>query len=533
MHAHGCQDAFYPESLSNKLRDKIHNKMISEAVINLGLVAATCLLLMVYFIKFIVKYKHEYESNPLCTSAVVLCLMVVLVTTFILPIDVFLVSIIKENDGALKPWATAEILANIDTIMFTTYYVLYSIISILVFILVPFLYFLNGETETSSRANALKYTLFFVLFTATLLVLGVIFHNKNPTPNTIFDKIAPLKDMTKLEGAALMVLAVMMTAGFTNVVLYTASGLFSWPIGLILGTSSVSKRHEDIRDRSDLLRMRVDTLMERSRTNGLTDEEREQLVRAENELRQLDREEGGLSGYSSSWTYKLRLAIRPVQILVGLLICSLSLVLLATLIIVNIDRIMHGAGPKQGYVLLEQKIFNPLELIFTKLQDFVFVGPLPLLVITSFLSVATVSGVRNLGLWLVLVRVYRVKVARTHPQALLYFCATIMLAAVSFNLLLYSMASRFISFGSQNFKPQGSNTTRPCSLADHNDQCIFTRSSILIMQTISNVWIFGTIFYWLGWAFIVVATVSLIAYIIRGRRPAAHEIIVDEEDFEE
>lgn len=507
--------------------------MISEAVVNLGLVAVTCVLLMIYFIKFIVKYKHEYESNPLCTSAVVLCLITVLVTTFMLPIDVFLVSIIKENDGSLKPWATAEVLTSIDTIIYTTYYVLYSIISILVFILIPFLYFLNAESDSASRANALKYTLVFVFFTATLLVLGVVFHNKNPAPNTIFDKIAPLKNMTKLEGAALMVLSVMMTTGFTNVVLYTASGLFSWPIGLILGTSSVSKRHGDLRDRCDLLRMRVSTLMERSRTNGLTNEEREQLARTEDELRQLDREEGSLAGYSSSWTYKLRSAIRPVQILVGSLTCSLSLVLLATLIIVNVDRILHGAGPKQGYVLLEQRIFNPLEFIFTKLQDMIFVGPLPLLVITSFLAVATVSGARNLGLWFVLVRVYRVKVARTHPQALLYFCATIMLAAVAFNLLLYSMASRFISFGSQNFIPQGSNASRPCSLAEHNDQCIFTRSSILIMQTISNVWIFGTMFYWLGWAFIVVATVSLIAYIIRGKRPATHEIVVEEDDFEE
>lgn len=507
--------------------------MISEAIINIGLVATTCLLLMIYFIKFVIKYKHEYESNPLCTTAVLFCLIIVLIATFILPIDVFLVSFVKEADGSLKKWATNQVLTTINTVMFTTYYVLYGIITILIFVLLPFLYFLNGDAESNNRTSAVKYTLLFMLLSGALLVLGAVFHNKNPAPNTIFDKIAPLKDTTKFESSALMVLAVMVIAGFYNVVLYTASGIFSWPIGLIQGTSSIRARREDVSDRSDLLRMRINTLMEKSRISGLTEDERNQLVRAENELRQLDREGGDLTNYSATWSYKLRLAIRPIQIIIGIVTFLLSLLLLATLIIVNIDRIMYGAGAKQGYVLLEERIFNPLEYIFTKLQDLTFVGPMPLLIITSFLTIATVSGVRNLGLWFVLVRVFRIKKGRTHPQALMYFCVTIMLATLAFNVLLYSMASRFISFGNQNFIPQGSNTTKPCTLEEHNDQCIFTRSSILIMQTISNVWIFGTIFYWLSWVFVVVATVSLIAYIVRGKRRAAHEIIVDEGDFEE
>lgn len=507
--------------------------MISEAIINIGLVAATCLLLMIYFIKFTIKYKHEYESNPLCTSTVLICLIIVLITTFILPIDVFLVSFVKEADGTLKKWATQEVLTTINNVVFTTYYVLYGIIALFVFVLIPFLYFLNGDPETYDRTKALKYTALVMLSSGALLVLGAVLHNKNPAPNTIFDKIAPLKDTTKFESSALMLLAAMVIAGFYNVVFYTASGIFSWPIGLIQGTSSIRARREDVNDRADLLRMRVNTLMEKSRISGLTADERNQMVRAENELRQLEREGGDLTNYSSSWSYKLRLAIRPIQIIVGVTTCLLSLLLLATLIIVNVDRIMHGAGAKQGYVLLEQNIFNPLEYIFIKLQDLTFVGPMPLLAITSFLAIATLSGVRNLGLRFILVRVYRIKKARTSPQALMYFCVTIMLATLAFNLLLYSMASQFITFGDQNFIPRGTNTTKPCTLKDHDQQCIFTRSSILIMQIISNVWIFGTIFYWLSWVFVVVASVSLIAYIVRGKRRAAHEIVVDEDDFEE
>lgn len=96
--------------------------MISTAIINLGLVGLTCILLLYYLIRFVIRYKHEYESNPLCTSTVVFCLFMVLLTTFVLPVDIFLVSFVKEPDGRFKEWATNETLTKIDNAVFNAYY---------------------------------------------------------------------------------------------------------------------------------------------------------------------------------------------------------------------------------------------------------------------------------------------------------------------------------------------------------------------------------------------------------------------------
>lgn len=96
--------------------------MISEAIINLGIVGATFLILLIYLIRFVLRYKHEYESNPLCTITVVFCLVVVLLVTFVLPVDIFLVSFVKEPNGSFKEWATNTTLANIDTAVFGAYY---------------------------------------------------------------------------------------------------------------------------------------------------------------------------------------------------------------------------------------------------------------------------------------------------------------------------------------------------------------------------------------------------------------------------
>lgn len=96
--------------------------IITAAIINLGLVSIVCLLLVIYLIKFVFRYKHEYESNPLCTFTVLFCLLIVLLTAFVLPVDIFLVSFVKNPDGTLKEWATNHTLETINTGLNITYY---------------------------------------------------------------------------------------------------------------------------------------------------------------------------------------------------------------------------------------------------------------------------------------------------------------------------------------------------------------------------------------------------------------------------
>lgn len=342
-------------------------------------------------------------------------------------------------------------------------------------------------------------------------------------------------ETNKAQNALNLILTIITTAGFVNVSFYTASGIFSWPISLILGTSSVANRFTAVNDREVLLRMRINNLQEKARVSRLTPREQEQLNEAENDLRELEREEVALNDYSGSLSYKLRKLIRPLQVVLGVVFGLLSIFLVVTLVMVNIDRILHGAGPKQGYILLHPKIFNPLEYVYTKLQDLVIIGPIPLLVVTCFLTVASISGMRNLGLWFLFARLHRIKVGRTQPQALLFFCISLMLAALSFNLILYSMTTQFVTFGDQKIRHQVNGTTvvSPCSLEDYNSDCILTRSSILLMRMMSQVWIFGAIFYWASWFFVIVATLSFIAYLVRGKRDATHGIVTDENEFED
>lgn len=361
-------------------------------------------------------------------------------------------------------------------------------------------------------------------------------HIGDPDKDSIFSKIIHISESTKFLNALNLVLTTITAAGFLNVTFYTASGLFFWPIGLILGTSSVSNRFCDVNDREVILRMRISTLQEKARVFRLTPREREQLIEAQNDLRELEREEVALSGYTETWTYKLRKTIRPIQVVVGTTFALISVLLVVSLVLVNIDRILHGAGPKQGYVLLHPEIFNPLQYVYVKLQDLVFIGPMPLLMVTCFLLIATISGIRNLGLWFLLARLHRVKVGRTQPQALLFFCITTMLTTLAFNMILYSMTTEYITFGNQNYAIKGPDdvtTVKPCTLGDINQSCIITRGSIILMRMMSQVWIFGAIFFWWSWVFVLVGIMSFVASLVRGRRGATHGIISDQDEFED
>lgn len=407
----------------------------------------------------------------------------------------------------------------------------------LIFVVIPFLHFFNEETESNSRDrlhNATKYTFGIALIAVVIIAFGILIPLPAPDAGSIIDNIIHITKSTNFQRAINLILAVITVSGIINVSFYTASGIFTWPIGLIAGTRSVASSLSNLNDREVVLRLRVNALREQGRSGNLSASDREQLIEAENELRQLEIDSIALSGYSETLTYKLRKAIRPTQIGIGILLVLASAGLVGSLVVANLDRILHGAGPKQGYILTKPTIFNPLEYVFMQVQSHLEFGPLILLFLTFYLVIATISGIRNLGLWFLFAKIHRVKLGRTQPQALLFFCITLMLAVIALNNFLYSLAPEFVSFGAQNFNLNG--TVTSCSLDNYvssNSSCVLTRSSQLTMRVSSQVWIFGAILYWANWIFVGLSGIAFLSCIIRGKRTATHGIVNNDDDFED
>lgn len=66
---------------------------------------------------------------------------------------------------------------------------------------------------------------------------------------------------------------------------------------------------------------------------------------------------------------------------------------------------MHSLGPKMGYALPHRSIFNPIDYVLVNMQKVFPLDFILIFVITWFLIMCTLSGIRNLGVWIGFVRV--------------------------------------------------------------------------------------------------------------------------------
>ena len=502
----------------------------------------------------------------------VFALVVCLVTSALLPVDIFLVSVMKTPNGSFEDWAANnETRIMIEDGVQYSYYTLYSIVFIALFMIIPFVYFFFEEKEDdvfgsprSRFCSALKYTVAFMLVAAVLLAVGA-FAPLREVPNTPanateWEKIRFLFDelqKNKGEDALSMVLSILSLLGMLNLVCYTGFGMFSWPMGLIRGTKSARDQSEEIQEQHLVNQTRINALKDKQRIGGrLSGREAKQLARLEKQERQISRQEQLVDEVRGSLWYKCRRFMRPFEVVLGSLLGLLAFLVWISLLLTNIDKALHSLGPKNGYALSERTFskYNPVDQMLVFLQRVFPLDYILLMIITWFLVLCTVSGIRNLGVRIFFVRMYRLKLKRTRPQALLMTCVTLMLTVLAINILMYCVSPQYVTFGSQKYQKQivdangTHNETKFCELSwneaekdGHDasatfplDDCVMTRNAALLLRFFYKAWFFGAAYYWFSWAFLVVSGLSLVFVIVRKARSITDDMEDDDDsDLEE
>ncbi|EPY81839.1 putative lysosomal cobalamin transporter [Camelus ferus] len=190
---------------------------------------------------YVRKYQSQRESEVVSTITAIFSLAIALITSALLPVDIFLVSYMKNQNGTFKDWANANVSRQIEDTVLYGYYMnagvdngeilyptqgsfkavvlssslvflslrsetlplldadfgtvtlaLYSVILFCVFFWIPFVYFYYEEKDDDDTGKctqiktALKYTLGFVVICALLLLVGAFVplnvpNNKNST----------------------------------------------------------------------------------------------------------------------------------------------------------------------------------------------------------------------------------------------------------------------------------------------------------------------------------------------------------------
>ncbi|NXC82870.1 LMBD1 protein, partial [Cercotrichas coryphoeus] len=509
------------------------------------------LAILIFCWVYVRKYQSRRESEVISTITAIFALAVALITSALLPVDIFLVSYMKNPNGTFKVWADANVSRQIEDTVLYGYYTLYSIILFCVFLWIPFVYFYYEEKEEDDGntctqvKTALKYTLGFITICAVLLLIGAfvpldIPDKKNSTEwekvKLLFEEFGSSHGLTALSFSISSLTVIGMLAAIT----YTAYGMSALPLNLIKGTTSAS--YERLENTEDIEEVEQHLLRIKSKCRDgrpLSSRDRRSLQQLEERLRTLRRRERHLESIEKSWWTKACEAIRPLKIVWGVFFIIVALLFTVSLFLSNLDKALHSAGFDSGFIILGTNLTNPLNMLLPVLQR---VFPLDYILITTivmYFIFTSMAGIRNMGIWFFWTRLYKIRRGKTRPQALLFLCMILLLIVLHTSYMIYSLAPQYVMYGSQKYLVQWRVIVATYSqlgnifrsllyviLFPFNlDQCIVTRTYLFLHKF----WFFSAAYYFGNWAFIAVFLIGLIVSCCKGKKSVI-EGEVDDDD---
>uniref|UniRef100_A0AAY4BPI7 Lysosomal cobalamin transport escort protein LMBD1 n=1 Tax=Denticeps clupeoides TaxID=299321 RepID=A0AAY4BPI7_9TELE len=497
---------------------------------------------------YIRKYQSHQDSEVISTITAICALAVALITSALLPVDIFLVSFMKYPNGTYKEWAANnETRGQIEDTVLYGYYTLYSIILFCVFFWIPFVYFYYEEKDDDNAnkclqvKNALKYTIGFIIVCAALLLIGA-FVPLSPPPSqnaTQWEKVQFLVEEFGNRNLAALSFSIssLTLIGMLAVITYTAYGMSVLPLNLIKGTRSIAYERLENTEDIEEVEHQIEKLKSKCEDGRpLSMRDRRNLQELEAKLQVLHRRGRHLEIVERNCCTKVGSALRPLKILLGVFFVLVALLFIVALFISNLDKALHSAGISSGFIIFGTNLTNPLNELLLALQPVFPLDYVLITVITVYFVFTSMAGIRNMGIWFFWMRLYKIRPRRTRPQALLFLCMILLLIVLHTSYMIYSLAPQYVMYGSQKYllqspdSPHSNQTavTRICDADAPEDQCTVTRSYLFLHKF----WFFSTIYYFGNWAFIVVFLIGLIISCCKGKKSVIEgEVEVDDSDM--
>eukprot|EP00106_Octopus_bimaculoides_P012063 XP_014779505.1 PREDICTED: probable lysosomal cobalamin transporter [Octopus bimaculoides] len=501
---------------------------VSVALIEGWLPFVAILVLIVLFSTFYVRhFISKYDSECSSTMAAIIGLSAALVTSAIVPVDIFLVSYMKDSDGHFRDWANSSSARDhVTNSVLISYYVMYGLLTFLFFLFLPFMYFFFEEKDDIEQptvmtrcCGAFKYTFVFVLIAAVLLILGV-----------------------GGEDALSFLISSLSLLGMLAIITYTAYGMSAMPVRLIKGYRNISKDRLAAEQIRSVTTKNIDDIKSKyTGRRSMSSRDQARISELEENRRFLERQDRHLAEEQNSCLRKCLLVFRPFEIFVGVFCLLLTLLIFLSLLLTNIDKAMNSLGYKIGYALPKSTLPNPIDMILVFSQKVYPLDYIIILLIIIYLVFCSISGIRNLGIWFFCVRLYKIRPYRTTPQGMLMMNMILMLIVLAINVILFELTPQYSSFGSEvyvntTYVPVGNSSSTPpvmsCNVAAPEDLCIMTRLAVLLTKFFYSMWFFGAAYYWFSWVFLAVIPIGFIIVVVRRRRSAI-EGLVDHDDFED
>ncbi|KAF4025025.1 hypothetical protein G4228_017036 [Cervus hanglu yarkandensis] len=473
----------------------------AELVIGWCIFGLLLLAILAFCWIYVRKYQSQRESEVVSTITAIFSLAIALITSALLPVDIFLVSYMKNQNGTFKDWANANVSRQIEDTVLYGYYTLYSVILFCVFFWIPFVYFYYEEKDDDDTGKctqvkmALKYTLGFVVICALLLLVGAFVplnlpDNKNSTQ---WEKVKFLfEELGSSHGLAALSFSIssLTLIGMLAAIIYTAYGMSALPLNLIKGTRSAAYERLENTEDIEEVEQHIQTIKSKSKDGRpLPARDRRALKQFEERLRTLRKRGRHLEFIENSWWTKFCGALRPLKIIWGIFFIFVALLFVISLFLSNLDKALHSAGIDSGFIIFGANLSNPLNMLLPLLQTVFPLDYILITIIMMYFIFTSMAGIRNIGIWFFWIR-----------------------SNMTFN------------------DPRGNSTLsapKRCDADAPEDQCTVTRTYLFLHKF----WFFSAAYYFGNWAFLGVFVVGFIVSCCKGKKSVIEGVDEDDSDL--
>ncbi|KAG0276576.1 putative lysosomal cobalamin transporter [Linnemannia exigua] len=401
--------------------------------------------LLGFSIFFTVYYSDKQDREPFAMLVTVLALTLCLTTVALFPVDIFMVSRIMDPTTGLRyDWATDTAVTEMQQSVQMIYAVAYGLIASFCFFWIPLSYFYFEELADEGQSTfqrlwaSFKYTLFFILIAAILLLTGLLIkpngegdkhdgsyfsgnsgdgrggeNESSPELDWLKDLLGKIGGMEPLAFVA----GVLALAGMNVLIFYTAPGLSLLPFHLLAGAKSLPAGVEELEAQLDLNKAHQIAILNRYPMLAGGGGSRQMSDRNRHLMSELAQEEMLLEN---------RLSIG------------------------QLDKDLCGAPC--GFIF-GRDLPNPLNMVLVRLSPYFPADYAVIVMIILYMFWATTKGIISLGIRFLWVHLYKFKRAATQPQGLL--AATMLwmlsLAALSYTLTM-AVAPEYSMFGGQRYR---------------------------------------------------------------------------------
>ncbi|GFN20234.1 hypothetical protein AtubIFM55763_010772 [Aspergillus tubingensis] len=515
---------------------------------------------------FIYTYQTPRDRSSVVTFTCIVAITSLLATVLLLPVDVALISSTTSSKlGQRKPWATQDEVDKIVSLLTAVYYLLYSLDAFLCLLAIPFVYFWyeeydevaveSGEQSAAKRLwTAFKYTISFIAIVVVLFIVGFLVPVSNIKDSNVSDYLRKLLAENRGERVITFTLGLLITLGLFLYVLYTSTGLAVLPMRMIRAAPSVSDmtwkastgaQLESNRERQRQLegRCRGDpgllSSKERRELDTLVRDERT-LIRRQRLAEEADGE--GRGRFMRAWL-KVTAFFRPLKLLGGIAILLVALMIWISMLLTAIDKAKNSMCKQRcGYILSRIGVFNPLNWVFVQSAKVFPIDYAVFTVVVLLLFGSSVVGISTIGIRFLWIRIFRIRMGHTSPQALLLTTAMLILTILALDYSIPMLvAPQYATFGPQTFcdRPPGQQSDcltnkrliKPCSELTDNTAakqvCTPSVTSMFLNRVTISYPFFGTVFFWSQFIFLVVYLLVLVTSFIR--HPKLDERLLDQE----